>query len=88
MWWRISASSGNLHLLPWQSLLSLNGALIIVQLLYQQSEIFPDEGRSLYNEAGMSAMTIPQVLKDSCTLFLLKNKKQISIPGELLFDIE
>lgn len=48
---------------------------MVVQLLYQQSEIFPDRnhgGRTFYNEAVMSAMKIPQVIKDSFKIFLLK----------------
>uniref|UniRef100_A0A673MWQ8 Si:ch211-198n5.11 n=1 Tax=Sinocyclocheilus rhinocerous TaxID=307959 RepID=A0A673MWQ8_9TELE len=57
----------NLHLLPWRSLLSLNGALMVVQLLYRQSEIFPERnhgGRTFYNEAVMSVA----VVCGSCTV--------------------
>uniref|UniRef100_A0A673MPY7 Si:ch211-198n5.11 n=1 Tax=Sinocyclocheilus rhinocerous TaxID=307959 RepID=A0A673MPY7_9TELE len=60
-------AQGNLHLLPWRSLLSLNGALMVVQLLYRQSEIFPERnhgGRTFYNEAVMSVA----VVCGSCTV--------------------
>lgn len=59
---------------------------MVVKLLYQQSEIFPDRnhgGRTFYNEAVMSAMKIPQVIKDLCKKLLLKNK--YSFPVNYIF---